>query len=529
MLVNDLKPQSQALRMIIFVALFLYCLDLKSENIKINHQNSMKSIASTLNNVLAEEKADQTSAFRLLDDGHEALLWRIILANQAKESLDMQYFIWKDDRAGKIIMHHLWQAADRGVKIRLLVDDSMEESDPKYLALFSSHPLIEVRLYRPFGPKYKSYLLRWGEFMLNFQKLNRRMHNKLYVTDNKFSVIGGRNIGDEYFEYPDKFVFQSRDLVAIGPVLKNAKEIFNTYWNSNRVEAVEKYTFGSVNAHDRNSFEQALGNFVQKEENYPPGFFDKKAEITKSLLNGEIKFTLGEGELLFDPIFVENDFNDKTPDHIDCVGDRLKKEVLRAKKEVIIESPYLVFLPEVFQVFAMLKKNNVKARILTNSFASNNHNSASAGYKKQRKQMIKTGIELYEYNSNAKQGRQKFATQIAQGKKIKFGIHAKTAVFDDDKVFVGSFNLDPRSIALNTETGLLIKSAELNQQVKDHIEKAMSPQNSWHIELNKNDQVIWVGRKDNGQTYKTDKEPNISIWKRLSIFFLSFIPDNSQL
>ena len=171
------------------------------------------------------------SGFLLLDRGRDALSWRLILADAAEKSIDVLYFLWKNDEAGKVLIQRMLAAAQRGVRVRVLIDDSMTESDPEYLALFGAHPHIEVRLYKPFGPKRKS-ILRWVDYAAHMKVIDRRMHNKLYVVDSSVEIVGGRNIGNEYFEYPGKFVFRSRDLLALGPVVGTSGKAFDMYWNS---------------------------------------------------------------------------------------------------------------------------------------------------------------------------------------------------------------------------------------------------------------------------------------------------------
>jgi putative cardiolipin synthase len=189
-----------------------------------------KDLEATPLGSLAQElsggKEASKSGFLLLDRGHDALAWRLFMAANAVRTLDAQYFLWKNDRAGRLFIQRLMDAAERGVRVRVLIDDSMTESDPLYLARFGAHPNIEVRLYKPFGPKHKSYVFRWIDFAADFKLLNRRMHNKLYIADGSFVISGGRNIGEDYFEYLAPDVFRSRDLMGVGPLAHEASTAF---------------------------------------------------------------------------------------------------------------------------------------------------------------------------------------------------------------------------------------------------------------------------------------------------------------
>ena len=188
---------------------------------------------------LSNGRPESESGFLLLDRGRDALAWRLFMADQAERTLDAQYFLWKDDRMGRLFIQRLMDAAERGVRVRVLIDDSMTESDPEYLAKFAAHPGIEVRLYKPFGPDHKSFVFRWVDFLEDFRLLNRRMHNKLYIADDSFMIAGGRNIGEDYFEYLAPDVFRSRDLLGVGPIADHSSDAFDEFWNSDWAVPIE--------------------------------------------------------------------------------------------------------------------------------------------------------------------------------------------------------------------------------------------------------------------------------------------------
>lgn len=223
------------------------------------------------------------SGFLLMDRGREALSWRAILADAAEQSIDAQYFLWKNDDAGKIVMQRLLAAADRGVRVRVLIDDSMTESDPHYLANFAAHPKVELRLYKPFGPKHNSLVMRWSDYVADLRVLNRRMHNKLFVVDESVAIVGGRNIGNEYFEYPGPFVNRSRDLLALGPVVKSASAAFERYWISDWTVPIEDVVAPAPTREEARQQQARLDALATDADHYPPGFYDDPKRIEPEL------------------------------------------------------------------------------------------------------------------------------------------------------------------------------------------------------------------------------------------------------
>jgi putative cardiolipin synthase len=471
----------------------------------------------------------EDSGFLLLDRGRDALSWRAIFADAAEQSIDAQYFLWKDDDAGKIMMQRLLDAAERGVRVRVLVDDSMTDSDPQYLARFGAYPNVSVRIYKPFGPKHKSYVLRWIDFVADLKRLNRRMHNKLFLVDGSAAIVGGRNIGNEYFEYPGPYVFRSRDLLALGPVASSAAKEFDLYWNSDWAVPIEMAVAPVPTVEEAREQKASLDAFAADPSHYPEGFYGDPKE-TKAKLAGLGKDLLwGKATLLFDAV---PDPDGKPQPHAvyDRTGVVLGQTMEKSTDEVLIESAYLILVKDAFTVLDAVGKKGVKIKLVTNSMAANNHLTAFEGYRKQRKKMLAIpGTELFEIRPDFKSERELFTAEELEKNKTRFGLHAKTTVFDRRIVFVGSFNVDPRSVNLNTEMGLLVESETLGKAVAESIEGDMAAGNSWQVILKDNGKVEWVTRENGVITAEEDKEPMTTAAQRAKARALAIVPDESQL
>ena len=468
------------------------------------------------------------SGFLLLDRGRDALSWRTVLADAAEKSIDAQYFLWKDDDAGKIMMQRLLDAAERDVRVRVLIDDSMTESDPEYLALLGAHQNVEVRLYKPFGPKHKSLALRWIDYVADLRVLNRRMHNKLFVVDGSVAIVGGRNIGNEYFEYPGPFVFRSRDLLALGPVVESAGGAFDRYWNSDWTVPIENLVTPLPAAEVARKEKRSLDVFAADPSHYPPGFYDEANESDAELAGLEQKLLWGQARLLVDAV-PEKDGRQQTHAELDRTGVALGRVLAASTEEVLIESAYLILLDGGFAAFDALTRRGATLKLATNSMASNNHLAAFVGYAKQRKKLLATGAELYEMRPDASSERALFTAAQLERHETSFGLHAKTAVFDRKVAFVGSFNLDPRSVNLNTEMGLLVESETLANAVADSIENDIAAGNSWQVIVTKGGELAWVNVENGVTTAETETEPMTTAERRAEARLLAVVPDDAEL
>jgi len=481
-----------------------------------------------LAHTLAGEREGTKSGFLLLDRGHNALAWRLFMAENAVRTIDAQYFLWKNDRVGRLFIQRLMDAADRGVRVRVIIDDSMTESDPQYLARFGAQPNIEVRLYKPFGPKHKSYVFRWVDFIADFKLLNRRMHNKLYIADDSFMISGGRNIGDDYFEYLAPDVFRSRDLMGVGPIADESSDAFDLFWNSEWTVPIEMAVDPVPSVEDGQAFKETLDKAGDDASNYPPGYSDIGGiEQARTRLADELMW--GDSKLLLDTV-PGTDGQPEVPKNAkNVVGIALRKAGDEATESLIGESAYLVFTDSTLEHMQKLKDRGLKIQVLTNSLAANNHTTAFVGYRKQRKLQIGVITELYEYRPDAAAQTALFH-ELAPGQPVPhLGLHAKTMVFDRKTVFVGSFNLDPRSENLNTEIGLLVESSELGRAVAESIAIDMSPGNAWQVRLNDEGDTEWVTIENGIETVEPDNEPLSSNSRKLEADLVAPITPSSQM
>ena len=467
------------------------------------------------------------SGFLLLDRGRDALSWRLILADAAEKSIDIQYFLWRNDAAGKVMMQRMLAAAARGVRIRILIDDSMTEADPRYLALLGADPNIEVRLYKPFGPKHKS-MLRWVDYAAHMKVIDRRMHNKLYLVDGSVEIIGGRNIGSEYFEYPGEFVFRSRDLLALGPVVKTSGAAFDMYWNSDWTVPIEQVVTQVPSAAEAAANKVALDAFAADPANYPSGFYDDPRQIDAEMADLDSSLLWGKGRLLIDDV-PTRDGKPQTHAELDRTGVAIGRAADRTTDEALVQSAYLILVDAADDELKTLLERGVKVRFATNSMAANNHLSAFVAYRKQRKKLLHSDAELYEMRPDAKTERALFTAEELAEHKTQFGLHAKTMVFDRKRVFIGSFNLDPRSVDLNTEMGLLVESEALGRVVAASIENDIAAGNSWQVLLEDDGRMKWVTLKDGVITETFETEPMTTAVQRLKAADLEIIPDSSEM
>ena len=476
---------------------------------------------------LSSGRPDSESGFLLLDRGRDALAWRLFMAENAVRTIDAQYFLWKDDRVGRVFIQRLMDAAERGVRIRVIVDDSMTDSDPEYLAKFGAHPNVELRLYKPFGPPHNSYVLRWLDFAAYFKLLNRRMHNKLYVADGSFIISGGRNIGEDYFEYLAPDVFRSRDLMGVGPLADEASDAFDMFWNSEWTVPVELTVEHIPSAEEAEAFRNTLDMAGEDGNNYPPGYSDVGSiEQARSRLEPELVW--GTSRLLLDTVPGEGGEPEAPKNATNTVGLALRAVSNQATEGVIAESAYLVLTDSTMAHLRSLNERGLTVQVLTNSLAANNHTSAFVGYRKQREQ-IAAMTELYEYRPDAVTQTELYQ-RLALGQPVPhFGLHAKTSVYDRKTVFVGSFNLDPRSENLNTEIGILVESEELSNAVADSILNDMGPGNAWLVRLNDDGDTEWVTAQDGEETIETDSEPLASGSRKREANLIGPFTPESQL
>lgn len=447
--------------------------------------------ATALGGMLAPAAAHHRgrSGFLLLDKGESSLLWRGALAEAAERTIDAQYYIWSDDNVGTIAAERLLDAAARGVRVRVLVDDFFQLTDPRHLAFLDAHPNVEVRLYNPAAARSPSMLVRVLSAYGDFARHNRRMHNKVYVVDNSLAIIGGRNVADEYFDMHAEFNFRDRDLLVAGPIVPQISESFDLYWNSIWSVPVSEIIAHDESAAERQAWYDGLRAYAADPVNFPDRFHPALAETRRRLAGVAEELIWARARLFYDLPGKNEDL--ARLDAYGLSGEALTQAALATRRELLAQTPYLVLLPGTFEVVDMLRERGVSIRVLTNSLASTDGVPPFSCYARQRQELLRRGVELYEMRPDGA-SQQLLMERLALAEtRPRWSLHAKTAVFDREKVYVGSFNMDPRSTHLNTEIGVLIESPELAEQIAAIIEDEFSLENSWRLELGPDGALSW--------------------------------------
>lgn len=437
-----------------------------------------------------------------LSSGMDALIGRMALAYSAKSTLDLQYYIWHDDNSGKLLLGAILNAADRGVRVRLLLDEIHGDDIEKPLRALSEHPMVEVRLFNPFHNRSWKNL----DFLTRFSEANRRMHNKAFIADNVAAVVGGRNIGDEYFEASKDLDFGDFDIVVFGDVVTDVSKSFDLYWNHKMAVPIE-VTYGKSNSFPgMEEFRKEMIEHRHAVEATAYAEALKESPFLTNLRDRNLKTFWGTAVALADsPQKISED--NVAPK--DLLIHQFAETMKRAEKEVFIVSPYFVPGDKGVEQVAAAVKRGVKVRILTNSLASNDVSVVHAGYKGYRKPLLEAGAEIYELkpslNTNLKGKKKKMFSS-------RSGLHGKVYFFDNQRMFVGSMNLDPRSFYTNSELGLVIDSPSLIQDLLDDVQDRIG-ETTYRLFLNEDKYLRWESFTK-GQKVIYSKEPETSWWQR---------------
>jgi putative cardiolipin synthase len=456
------------------------------------------------------------SGIHALSNAREAFAARILLARAAERSLDLQYFTWSNDTTGQLLFDAVWQAAERGVRVRMLLDDATTRGLDATIATLGAHPNIQIRLFNPFVNRG----FRLGDFMTDFARVNRRMHNKSFTADNQVAIVGGRNVGDEYFGADIDVGFVDLDALAIGPVVHDVSREFDLYWNSESSYPAAK-VLPAVAPDDAARLREAWGNVGRQPDalRYASAVHD--TPLVRALLNGELELEWTTAQVLHDdPSKVLHPL-ERTELHL---LPRLEKALGRPIYELDLVSPYFVPGVDGTEGFRELLARGVKVRVLTNSMASADVRPTHAGYSVYREDLLRAGVRLYELKPNRDSQRTKEdAERHGIGDSTAAGLHAKTFSVDRSRIFVGSFNLDPRSDRLNTEMGIVIASPTLARRLSEQFDTAI-PQYAYEVRLAADGRSLeWI-EKEGDREIHHPTEPETGVMERLWSRFLSILP-----
>ena len=483
-------------------------------------------ISGPLKARLASKIPAGQSGFHLLSDGHAALAARLALAQGATHSLDVQYYLFHNDTTGKLVAAALLTAAERGVRVRLLIDDIDTADKDVGLATLNAHPNIQVRLFNPFHTRSTNLLVRGWQALNDSVRLNRRMHNKVLIADNQLGITGGRNIGDEYFDAHDEFTFVDLDVLAAGAIVNNMSLSFDQYWNNNSAVPASALPVATGEIRLPRAT-QTLQQHRAKLLSGELGATLAAADPLPKLLSGKTPWHIARADLIVDP--PEKVLNPNQLTSTLMIGQLAGLWVDPIRRALIV-SPYFVPGPFGMAYFRYWRHQGVQIDILTNAYAANDVPLVHAGYANYRIPLLEADINLYELKPVAEPtgGRLR---NLGSGAS-RASLHAKTFVLDDEHVFIGSFNFDPRSALLNTEMGLVIHSRELARQVTAIAEDAMRPERSYRPQLvvEKNSPALLQWRDvHQGAERLSDLEPETTPIQRGLLRVLQALPIEEHL
>ncbi len=438
----------------------------------------------------------------VLEKGEDALLARAWLMDNARTSVEVQYFIWSTDNVGIIASEALLRAAQRGVRVRVIVDDLLMDAPDKTLLALAKHPNIDIRIYNPVHSVGTPLRRRVLNVATDFRGANQRMHDKTFIVDGRLAITGGRNMADEYFDFDHEYNFRDRDALVIGAVVPVMRQSFERFWSSDITVPVEELYDGlgimqkhvTVQTAEVQQIYRELGDYAAAGENFAPEIRAAINSIPAGFPDLAARLTWGRVDFI-------SDQPGKNVTRVGLGGGGLTTAALAkllegARSDVLIQSPYLVLSDEAIALFSRVRARGVRIRISTNSLASTDNLQAFSGYRSQRGRLLKLGLEIHEYKPDPEvqqQVMQRYAALRAAAP--VFALHAKTMVVDEQIVYIGTYNLDPRSENLNTEVGVVIHDPRQAKAVAAAIVTDMLPGNSWNAATDEPDQFASFAKR----------------------------------
>ena len=489
---------------------------------------------TSLGRLLAPYKTEHEdlTGYQLLVDPIGAIAARLSLINKAEKSLDLQYYIWHNDKVGALMLESLLQAADRGVRVRLLLDDNNTDDLDASLAALSQHPNIEVRLFNPF--MYRKW--RILNYVLDLKRNNRRMHNKTFIADSQVALVGGRNISNQYYDAGESFQFSDIDVLMVGKVVPDVAQSFDDYWNYPMAYPATQIINTAEHTLTLKQLKRQLGDYraTIPAQNYLK--LAKQQLEFKNWLDNKPDLEWVPANLVQDsPEKINKDSGGKQ--HLTF---QLQNIVGQPKKQLDIISAYFVPADIGTKALINLKKKGVRVRVLTNSYAANDVGIVHAFYAKRREELLKNGVELYEFLPQLTTVQRRYfrkdrvralagnPSSKSHSKGLGIGdsgdasLHAKMMVFDREQAFIGSFNFDPRSANLNTEVGVVLDSKLLSNQVSKDLDNSIL-NIAYRVTLDKNGKMIWEEKTPEGIKIYTS-EPNLKPITRFGLKMIAKLP-----
>lgn len=489
---NQHKIRKMKKKILLIVLVYCFCPSLTAMN--------TPSIVDVIGEYCVEcpVKMQTSTGSYILEYGEESLLSRAWMVDNAGKSIDVQYFIWSTDNIGILASEALLRAAERGVSVRVIVDDFLIDADNDVLVALNRHPNVEVKVYNPKYSVGTSAVKRFFNVATDFRGVNQRMHDKTVIVDGVLGITGGRNMADEYYDYDQAYNFRDRDIVLMGLAVADMGNSFQAFWDHPVTVSIDVLLDSNkkrLSKKEVADFYDELHQYALNEENFEfsvrqqiqafPQYFPK---LAKALVWSDVQFISDKPGKNDNKIFLSG--GGETTNH-------LFELVSKAKKSVLIQSPYLVVPDGGIELLEELVGRGISVKINTNSLASTDNLMAFSGYHKQRKKLLKAGVEIYEYKPHPAI-KSELIQRYPRLKDLNpvFAIHAKSMVVDDNIIYIGTFNLDPRSANLNTEVGVLIENEALSSQLKQSIQKDMLKENSWKITPDFNpDSTVSLGKR----------------------------------
>ena len=482
----------------------------------------MSHIDSRLTQIVAADIAHHQgrSGFYLLADGLDAFAARVLLASAAERTIDAQYYLFHDDLTGNLLLQRLLAAADRGVRVRLLVDDMDTAGRDADFAALDSHPNFELRLFNPFANRS----VRVFEMLTRFGQVTRRMHNKSFTVDGIATVVGGRNIGDEYFAADPEVEFGDLDVLGVGPVAREVSTVFDDYWNHELAYPAASLVRTPPTPAQLDALRERLQRFAAGAADSAYAGRIRSSRLIEQLADRQLPLRWGKAEVFADrPDKLLRDPNLRSTH----MGPQLRRRVEGVESELLIFSPYFVPGDAGVNWLAERVRQGVRVRIITNSLASNDVGLVHAGYARYRKALLAAGVELYEAKPQVQRAGNSADAKSHLGSSSRASLHAKTFVFDRQRLFIGSLNLDPRSAVLNTEMGIVFDSPELATAVATWFDDELL-RYTYELQLGDNGALRWLDHQPDGDVIYT-RDPQTGFFRRLAIWFAGLLPIETQL
>lgn len=467
----------------------------------------------------------QESSFLTIDAVKPALEWRLALIDSAQASLDIQYFLWKTDETGSLLVRRVLAAANRGVAVRILMDDFDSPNWNKLAATLTMHPKIEIRVFNPFKKKRGNWAGRGFELVTDLERLNHRMHNKLLVADKRRAIVGGRNLANEYFGAGKALDYRDYDVIALGPVVAELSHSFEVFWDSVWSYRISDLPAGESDLDKVAQLKARLDRVVLESDWLSREFDIEPRDWAERIAAAKSELTTAPARAVFDCPPPQGDQFPVQTVHV------LKQIVAQTSDEILMISPYMVPLEGFHQAIAKTVDRGVTVRLLTNSLAAADHTIAFSGYKKHRLRMLENGLNIHELRPDGAMWQQH---RLAASTAKHIALHAKIIVLDKRWVYVGSLNLDPRAVHWNTELGVLADSPQLAAQIYRDFSVDLSPENSWQVKLRvmagkkagsrAKPEIIWVAGDE-----EISREPSKGIMQRISLWFFSMLPIDELL